>query len=395
MNEYNINALAIPLFLVFMLAEYGLLRLKGQKLHRLNDSIASLSMGMLLLISDALLKAYTFAVFIYLFDQHRLFEFSPYAPVTWLLFFFAVDFCYYWFHRCAHQFNFLWGAHVGHHQSEEYNLTTALRQSAFQYAFSWVFYLPLALLGCPPQVFLVLFILLKLYQFWLHTQLIGKIPYIEGIFSTPSSHRVHHAKNPIYIDKNYGGTLVIWDRLFGSWQPELTDEPCHYGTSLPLDTLNPVKANLQHWWMLAKDTAATRSGADKLRLWFKPTGWRPTDCSNKDATHPVPLQKTGCGNRKKYDPHTSPAIKCYAALSMLMTFYLCFAFIFLSPGLSSMQLVLGSGLIVISLICVNGLLENKLGYLAVESLRLPLALYFGVSLWAPLALAFTGLMQTL
>ncbi|WDE13078.1 sterol desaturase family protein [Thalassomonas haliotis] len=389
MQDYNINGLAIPLFLVFMLLEYALLRLRGQKLHRFNDSVASLSMGMLLLISDALLKAYTFAVFIYLFEHHRVLEFSPNAAVTWLIFFFAVDFCYYWFHRCAHQFNFLWGAHVGHHQSEEYNLTTALRQSAFQYAFSWIFYLPLALLGCPPQVFLLLFILLKLYQFWLHTLLIDKIPFIEGIFSTPSSHRVHHAKNPLYIDKNYGGTLVIWDRLFGSWQPELTSERCHYGTTSALNTLNPVKANLQHWWLLVQDTINAQSWRDKCRLWFKPTGWRPKDCRNKTTANPVPLQKTGCNKRKKYDPQTSLALKTYVALSMLMIFYLCFSFILLSPSLSAMSLAFGAGLIITGLVSANALLENKLGYLAIESLRLPVTCYFIATLSTPLALAFT------
>jgi len=225
MSDYNINGLAIPLFMAFMAIEYLILKLNGRELHRYNDSVASLSMGLCLLISDALLKAYTFAVFIYLWEHHRLFEFSSQAYLTWIFFFFAVDLCYYGFHRIAHEINLLWGAHVGHHQSEEYNLTTALRQSAFQYAFSWLFYLPLAILGCPPQVFLILFILLKLYQFWLHTQTIQSIPLIEGILSTPSSHRVHHAKNPKYIDRNYGGTLVIWDRLFSTWQPNWLMSP--------------------------------------------------------------------------------------------------------------------------------------------------------------------------
>ena len=278
MSDYNINALAIPLFLVFMLLEYALLHLKGQKRHRLNDSVASLSMGMLLLISDALLKAYTFAVFIYLFDQHRLFDFSPYAPITWLLFFFAVDLCYYWFHRCAHQFNFLWGAHVGHHQSEEYNLTTALRQSAFQYAFSWVFYLPLALLGCPPQVFLILFILLKLYQFWLHTELIKKLPRpIEYIFTTPSHHRVHHATNEKYLDKNYGSTLIIWDRIFGTFKEE--EETPDYGILKPVGSYNPVYLVFHEAIDIVKDLSTYRSP----KAWWKILFGSPNLTLNKKA----------------------------------------------------------------------------------------------------------------
>ncbi|MEX2474026.1 sterol desaturase family protein [Marinobacter sp.] len=380
MSDYNINGLAIPLFMILMLAEYLLLRLRGRSLHRFNDSMNSLSMGLLLLLSDALLKAYTFAVFIWLWNNHRLFDFGVDNPVTWILFFIGVDFCYYWFHRIAHEINILWGAHVGHHQGEEYNLTTALRQSAFQYAFSWMFYLPLALLGCPPVVFVVQFIVLKMYQFWLHTQSIHRIPLMEGVMSTPSSHRVHHAKNPIYIDRNYGGTLVIWDRLFGTWQPELATEPCHYGTTHPLDTFNPIKANLQHWSMLARDTRATARWQDKLLLWVRPTGWRPADCLAMDAGDPG-MQKNGCAERPKYNPQTTRGKKAYVAFSMAVTFVMCTLFIFLSPQLSALQLAAGVLLVISGLVIANDLLENRSRYRWGEALRMPLMLWFAVSLW--------------
>ncbi|MDP4548724.1 MULTISPECIES: sterol desaturase family protein [Marinobacter] len=381
MSDYNINGLAIPLFMILMLAEYALLRLQGRSLHRFNDSVNSLSMGLLLLISDALLKAYTFAVFIWLWDNHRLFEFAVNDPITWVVFFLGVDFCYYWFHRVAHEINFLWGAHVGHHQGEEYNLTTALRQSAFQYAFSWLFYLPLALLGCPPVVFVMQFILLKMYQFWLHTQSIKRIPLIEGFMSTPSSHRVHHAKNPIYIDRNYGGTLVIWDRLFGTWQPELASDPCHYGTTRPLDTLNPIKANLQHWSMLAKDSRTTARWQDKIMLWFRPTGWRPDDCLAMDAADPG-MQKNGSADRPKYDPQTTWGKKAYVAFAMVVTFVVSTIFIFLSPQLSAMQLAAGVLLVVSGLVIANDLLEGHDRYRWIEWLRMPLMLLFAANLWS-------------
>ncbi|SFM32096.1 sterol desaturase/SRPBCC family protein [Marinobacter zhejiangensis] len=380
MSEYNINGLAIPLFMVLMLVEYLILRLQGRSLHRFNDSVNSLSMGLLLLLSDALLKAYTFAVFIWLWQNHRLFEFELDNPITWIVFFFGVDFCYYWFHRIAHEINILWGAHVGHHQGEEYNLTTALRQSAFQYAFSWVFYLPLALLGCPPVVFVVQFIVLKMYQFWLHTQAINRIPLIEGIMSTPSSHRVHHAKNPVYIDRNYGGTLVIWDRLFGTWQPELAAAPCHYGTTRPLDTLNPIKANLQHWSMLARDAHTTARWQDKLLLWFRPTGWRPSDCLEKDATDPG-MQKNGTADRPKYNPQTTRGKKLYVVFSMAVTFVVCTLFIFLSPQLSAWQLATGVLLVISGLVVASDLLESHHRYRWGEALRMPLMLWFTVHLW--------------
>lgn len=375
--NFNPNGFAIPLFLSLMLIEYVALRLQGKNLHRYNDSINSLSMGMLLLTSDALLKTLTFSVFIFLYNEYRVLDFELNDPFMWVLFFFGVDFCYYWFHRCAHEFNILWGAHVGHHQSEEYNFTSALRQSAFQYAFSWVFYLPLAVFGCAPEVFLVQFSVLKLYQFWLHTQSIHKVPWIEGIFSTPSTHRVHHAKNPIYIDRNYGGTLVIWDRMFGSWQPELASEVCHYGTTEPLNTLNPIKANLQHWSVLVLDSIRTRSIKDKVLLWFKPTGWRPEDCREDKQI----LQHDGCENRKKFDPQTTGFLKTYAGLSLLSIMMLLVMFVFNGPILSFEEVVLGLFSIVVGLLILNQFLENNVKYWLVECIRLPVfvALFWQLS----------------
>ena len=380
MSEYNINGLAIPLFMFFMAIEYIFLRLKGKHLHRYNDSVNSLSMGMCLLISDALLKTFTFAAYLYLWENHRSLNFSMREPITWVLFFFVLDLCYYAFHRAAHEINFLWGAHVGHHQSEEYNLTTALRQSAFQYAFSWVFYLPLAFLGCPPQVFLILFILLKLYQFGLHTQAINKVPLIEGIFSTPSSHRVHHAKNPMYIDRNYGGTLAIWDRIFGTWQPELAQEPCHYGTTQPLNTLNPIKANLQHWQMLAKDTVKTASWYDKFILWFKPTGWRPRDC-RKDGGSTSKLQSTGSNNTVKYDPQVSKRVKIYTAINFLLLIAITVMFLFMSPKISALMLVLGTFTVVYGFVAISHFLEGRKSLTFFELIRLPVTFWLASHLW--------------
>ena len=378
MGDYNINGLAIPFFIVLMVVEFVFLKIKGKTLHRYNDSISCVSMGLCLLISDAMLKAYTFAVFIYLWQHHRVFDFLAQDLMTWVLFFFAIDLCYYGFHRMAHQVNVLWGAHVGHHQSEEFNLTTALRQSAFQYGFSWVFYLPLALLGCPPSVFLVLFILLKAYQFWLHTQAIGRISIVEGILSTPSSHRVHHAKNPIYIDRNYGGTLVIWDRLFATWQPELVSEPCHYGTTRPLDTLSPIKANFQHWSMLALDSKNTNLWRHKIGLWFKPTGWRPHDCRNINNNQ---LQKKGCDIREKYDPQVSNRVNVYCGLSFVSIIIIATMFIFLAPSLSGVQLAIGTVIIVAGLVVVNDFLEGKKRLVIVEIIRVPLMFWLASTLW--------------
>ncbi|CAM3542386.1 sterol desaturase family protein [Parendozoicomonas haliclonae] len=375
--EYNMAAVGIPLLFLLMLVEYLALKLKGKNLHTYSDSVTSASMGACLLISEALLKVYTFGVFIWIWDNFRLFDFSSASLVTWVVFFFGTDLCYYWFHRIAHERNILWGAHEGHHQGEEFNYVTAIRQSAFQYGFSWVFYLPLALFGCPPEVFLGQFVILKGYQFWIHTQGIDRIPFIEGILSTPSSHRVHHAKNPIYIDRNYGGTLVIWDRMFGSWQPELATEACHYGTTNPTHSLSPIKLNLRHWGTMFSDAVHTKKWSDKIGLWFKPTGWRPADCV-EPHNH---LQKEGTADREKYDPKSTTTQKVYAGVSTLLTFVAAVMFIFLSPQLDGFIKGAGALILLGGVVAATGLLENKPQYFLLELVRLPAMVWFIATLW--------------
>lgn len=376
--DYNFGAIGIPLFLILMLAEYLALKAKGKSLHTYSDSITSGSMGACLLISEALLKVYTFGVFIWIWENFRLFDFSSTSIITWVIFFFGVDFFYYWFHRIAHELNILWGAHEGHHQGEEFNYTTAIRQSAFQYGFSWIFYLPLAFMGCPPEVFLGQFLILKGYQFWIHTQGINRIPLLEGVFSTPSSHRVHHAKNPIYIDRNYGGTMVIWDRMFGTWQPELATEACHYGTTNPTHTLSPVKLNLRHWATMINDSRHTQKWSDKIGLWFKPTGWRPQDCVGADHH----LQQEGTADREKYDPYTTTGKKIYAGIASLLTFLAGTMFIFLSPQLELWLKISGALILVSGVIVTSSLLENKSNLIPLEMIRLPAMLWFIATLWS-------------
>ena len=181
--------------------------------------------------------------------------------------------------------------------------------------------------------------------------------------------------------RNYGGTLVIWDRLFGTWQPELASDPCHYGTTRPLDTLNPIKANLQHWSMLAKDSSTTARWQDKIMLWFRPTGWRPDDCLAMDAADPG-MQKNGSADRPKYDPQTTWGKKAYVAFAMVVTFVVSTIFIFLSPQLSAMQLAAGVLLVVSGLVIANDLLEGHDRYRWIEWLRMPLMLLFAANLWS-------------
>ena len=190
-----------------------------------------------------------------------------------IVLFLGVDCAYYWFHRIAHEYNAPWAGHVVHHSSEDYNLAVALRQGTFQGLFSWVFYLPLALVGFPPAWFAAVSSFDTLYQFWIHTRLIGKLGPLEWVFNTPSHHRVHHARNPKYLDKNYAGTLIIWDRMFGTFQAE-EEEPV-YGLVKPLNSWNPLWANLHVWNDLFRDAWLAPRWSDKLRIWFMPPGWRP------------------------------------------------------------------------------------------------------------------------
>jgi len=196
---------------------------------------------------------------------------------VWALALLLYDLCYYALHRAGHRVALFWAAHVVHHQSEDYNLSTALRQTSSGFLLGWVFYLPMAIAGVPPLVFGVVALIDLLYQYWVHTQQIGKLGWFDRWFCAPSNHRVHHAVNDKYLDRNYGGILIVWDRLFGTFVEEDDAEPCVYGTRAPLRSFNPLWANLQVYRDLWLDSWRARSWADKLRVWIEPPGWRPAD----------------------------------------------------------------------------------------------------------------------
>ena len=192
----------------------------------------------------------------------------------WVAAFVAYDFCYYWKHRFGHEWRIMWASHIAHHQSEEFNLSTALRQTGTDYI-GFVFYIPLYLAGVPAAAVITVGSLNLIYQFWVHTEHIRRLGPLEWIFVTPSNHRVHHARNPEYIDRNYGGVFILWDRLFGTFKDERADMPCVYGITTGLKSWNPLWANLHFWADTAKLAWRTRSWGDKLRIWFKPPGWVP------------------------------------------------------------------------------------------------------------------------
>ena len=269
----NAIHLAIPVFFALIAAEAVVARLAARDVYRLSDSVNDLSCGILQQVVEVFLKTALFAGYASLFASHRLFEIPATGAGAWAACFVGVDFLYYWFHRWSHEAGVGWAAHVVHHQSEEYNLTVALRQGAFQPAFSWVFYLPLALLGFPPAMFLAGVVLQHALPVLDPHPAHRAAGPLEWVLNTPSHHRVHHGRNPKYIDRNHGGTLIVWDRLFGTFREE-RDEPV-YGITKPLASWNPVWANVHQWsemWDVARRSDRPLDGA---RGPVKPPGWRP------------------------------------------------------------------------------------------------------------------------
>ena len=254
--------------------------------------------------------------------------------------------------RAGHRVAVLWAAHAVHHQSEDYNLGTALRQTSSGFLLGWLFYLPMAVLGVPPLVFGVVALIDLLYQFWVHTQQVGRLGWFDRWFCSPSNHRVHHAVNDRYLDKNYGGILIIWDRLFGTFKAEDELEPIVYGTRTPLSSFNPLWANLQVYRDLVLNSWRARSWADKLRVWFKPPGWRPADVA---ARWPKPAFKLQAVQR--FNPPLGRAAAWAAGGLFVSVLGATSVFLWFAHTLSGLQQALGVAGIV-ALLCLIGALTQ-------------------------------------
>lgn len=290
--EQRLIAYAIPFFFVLIGVEVLSARALGRKVYRFHDAVSDLSCGITQQLSLIFMRTLLVLGYAAAYDHWHWLSLSATDWTSWTLAFVGVDFIYYWWHRLSHHVNVLWAAHVVHHQSEDYNLAVALRQSMLTSATGAPFYILLALLGVPPVVYATSHAINTLYQFWIHTELVRRVGPLEWVFNTPSHHRVHHGINPRYLDKNHGGILIIWDRLFGTFEPE--DEPVVYGVVKPLNSFNAVWANVQPWvalWRLGKGASL----ADKLRLLLKPPAWRPGDTL-------VQAPEVSVDTYTKYDP---------------------------------------------------------------------------------------------
>ncbi|NAS11761.1 sterol desaturase family protein [Poritiphilus flavus] len=323
---------AIPFFIVLLAVEilYGYF-VKNQK-HKVLDTVSSISSGLTNIVKDSLGLGVIIVTYPYLLEHLAITEIKA-SWLVWLVAFIVIDFAGYWNHRLSHHINFFWNQHVIHHSSEEFNLACALRQSISNLiGYFPLLLIPAALLGVPHQVIAILAPIHLFAQFWYHTQHIGKMGWLEYLIVTPSQHRVHHAINPEYIDKNLGQILCVWDRWFGTFQEELEDVPPQYGVLKPAATWNPILINFQHIWRLIKDAWRTHSIADKLRIWFMPTGWRPRDVREK-----YPMSKIeNVYDFKRYETPASKAFKGYAIFQMLTTLALLL-FMFYNYGAIGFQ----------------------------------------------------------
>ena len=371
----NYISFAIPVFFILISLELWVARKLRLKAYRLNDSLNDLSLGIYSQLIGIFYTGLNIAAFIFLFEKFRVFTIPVDSIGGWIFGFFAVDFCYYWFHRSSHGISIIWGSHEPHHSSEEYNLSVALRQGAFQGMFSIWFYLPLAILGLHPVIFLTHSQFNTLYQFWIHTRAIKKLGFLEYFLNTPSHHRVHHGKNPEYIDKNHAGTLIIWDRFFGTFVEE-QQEPV-YGTVKPLASWNPAWANVQYWLYLFRMSMKSK-GLDKLKIWFAEPGWKPDYLGGKENIPTVNSE-----NFQKYNPEIDQKMKIYVLVQFICGALAAVSVIFMGRSAISVHGILLAGFVLLSLAMIGFILEgrNMLKYELVR-IALTLALGIGYGIWA-------------
>lgn len=361
-------ALAVPVFLLLIMIEIGVDLFRRTHYYRLADAINSLSCGVVstgMRVFFGFLGIYTYE---WTLNHVALFNLPAGHWATWIFAFLTYDLCYYWNHRLGHTAGLFWASHVVHHQSEEFNLTTALRQTSTGSFFGWIFYIPMAICGVPLTVFLLVAVAQLFYQFWPHTRHIGRMGFLDRWVQTPSNHRVHHAQNDIYLDRNYVGIFLIWDRLFGTFQDELDAEPCIYGIRGQLNSWNPIWANLHYYWAMAKDSWHANSWLDKVRVWFAHPGWRPADVA---ARFPKPAYDPH-RDFVRFDPPRGLAVSAYGLTQFIALIAANSHFLNVLPKAGLPTTLAYFAYITITLVTISGVLENRPEFFWMEAARLAL-----------------------
>nr|WKN34233.1 sterol desaturase family protein [Tunicatimonas sp. TK19036] len=364
--------LSIPIYFLLISVELIVQLVQKRKLYRLNDAVTNISCGITQQITNLFFKVGAVAAYQLVYEHLALFQ----IPVTWYtvaILFVLVDLCYYWAHRKSHEINLFWGGHVVHHQSEDYNFSVALRQGSFQILWTFMFYLPLAVLGFDTLTFVAVSAFVTLYQFWIHTETIGKLGWLEYILNTPSHHRVHHGRDPKYIDRNHAGVFIIWDRLFGTFQEE--EERPTYGVTQPVNSWNPVWLNVKHYgymWGLLRQSPKWK---DRLNIVFNKPGWQPEHLGG--YLKPQEVNKT---TYQKYDAKGLASANLYVLFQFVLALIGTALFLFNAANFSLAEMVFSSLLIISTLVSLGALLENRTSAAPLEIVRMACAvvaiLYF-------------------
>ena len=363
MTPGQIIVLVTPVFFVLIAIELAwewrqLRQAHGPKTYRLNDAINSIGLGLLSQVSAVFTGLLRIGIYTAIYQSVALYPNEVFWTTWpgWLLALLFYDFCYYWLHRAGHESAVLWAAHVVHHQSQAYNLSTALRQTSSGSLLGWIFYVPMAVAGVPPLVFVVVGLLDLLYQFWVHPEHVPKLGWFDRWFCSPSNHRVHHAVNDAYLDRNYGGILIIWDRLFGTFKEE--DERCVYGTRSPLNSWDPLWANAEVYWSLLKKSWHAKRWSDKLRYWLKPPGWRPHDAPPAEPGTAFDVAKV-----QIFQPPLSRAVIAFSALQFLLLLLGASVFLWFSEELPLTQAALCVGVLTAGLWAVGAVMQGRISML--------------------------------
>ncbi|MDG1016288.1 MAG: sterol desaturase family protein [Woeseiaceae bacterium] len=312
MDKSSIITFAIPVFFLMILLELAYGFLIGKNTYRVNDTFTSISIGLISRLPVILNLGFQGVIFVYFAKRYSINLMPVNELMTWVIAFIMYDFFYYWMHRLHHEYRVLWATHVVHHHGEDYNLATALRQTSTGFLWKWIFFLPMIIVGVPGEVFVSVAGVNLVYQFWVHTRHVGHLGWIEKIFVTPMNHRVHHAKNKEYIDANYGGVFILWDRFFGTYIPERSDIKPVYGTVSQLNSWNPLWANFQVFYQMIQDTINTKKMSDKFKIWFSRTNWRPIDLVHLSSEYQI------TSFAKKYNPKIKSEVNYFTILQLIM-----------------------------------------------------------------------------
>jgi sterol desaturase/sphingolipid hydroxylase (fatty acid hydroxylase superfamily) len=340
---------AVPVFLALIGFEIWIAYRRRTQVYRLNDALGSLTLGTVSQVVGALTKFASLGIYIVAYNNLAIFSIPMDQPLIWVGALILYDFCHYWLHRMSHEVYVLWAAHVVHHSSEEYNLTTALRQTSSGFLLGWIFYLPMAIVGIPPVMFAVVGLIDLLYQFWIHTREIGSLGWFDKIFASPSNHRVHHGQNDYCIDRNYGGVLMIWDHMFGTFVDEKPDEEIIYGIRGALKTFDPIEANLSVYAKLWRESAQKTNWRDRLAVWLaRPSAALADDPNGFDAQA-----------FRRYDPSLGFWAQVTGFVDFLILLNLSNHYTYMFPQLSLFEAIVEAALLVAKGWCLARIFDNR------------------------------------